>query len=182
MLHSLVRNWWVILLRGFIALVYGIIAFIWPGITLITLLYFLGFYLLADGVLGLFTVISSWGHREDKWILVLDGLLSLGVGAIALRSPVEAGIAIIFIVGFWAILGGITKIAFAIHVRNEIKGEGWIAFSGVLSILLGFFLMANPLEGSISLIWLIASFSIVIGFMWIITAFRIRSFSKRMRY
>ncbi|POY38014.1 hypothetical protein C3K47_05675 [Solitalea longa] len=182
MLQSLIRNWWVILLRGMAAIGFGIIAFIWPGITLITLLYFFGLYLIVDGFIALFTVISSWGRREDKWLLVIDGILSLAVGVVAVQSPLDANVAIVFIVGFWAIMGGIIKVAFAIHVRNEIKGEGWIAFSGVVTMLFGFVLIADPLQGAISLIWLIGALSIALGFMWVITAFRIRSFSSRLRY
>ncbi|UKJ09103.1 HdeD family acid-resistance protein [Solitalea lacus] len=182
MLQSLIRNWWVIFLRGLVALGFGIIAIIWPSITLIILLYFFGFYLIADGFIALLTVVLSWGRREDKWLLVLDGILSLGVGVIALQLPEAATISIAFMVGFWAIIGGIIKIAFSIHVRSEVKGEGWIAFSGVMTIIFGFLIISNPVAGAISLVWLIAAFSIVMGLMWVVTAFRIRSFGSRLRY
>ncbi len=171
--------WWVFLLRGIFALILGILCIILPGITFTTLVIFLGAYLLMS---GLFAVIGALGARQtnENWgLLLLAGIAGLVAGGITFYNPFATGAVIIYIIACWAMLAGILEIVLAIRLRNVIIGEGWYIIGGLLTVIFGILLAANPLAAALTLTWMFGVYAIFSGIMLISLAFRIR---KRRRH
>jgi uncharacterized membrane protein HdeD (DUF308 family) len=173
------KTWWVPLLQGVAALIIGLLLFARPGATLVVLTMFLGAYWLVG---GLFDIVGAVSRRDsDKhWALALvSGILGVVVGFLLLGQPILGAIAtslaLVSLLAIGAILSGIFDIAWAVRVRNEIQGEGWIILLGVLSVLLGVMLLASPLLSAAALVQFAAILAVVGGIALIITAFRLRS-------
>jgi uncharacterized membrane protein HdeD (DUF308 family) len=172
------RNWWLILLRGIVAILFGILALSRPHVTLAALLLLFGVYVIVDGIFSLSAAISGWRHREDRWLLVLEGLIGLGVGIITLQAPGITAIALVFFIAVWALATGILRIVAAIRLRKEIKGEYWMIFSGLAGVLFAILVMERPVAGAMALIWLIGWFAIVTGTMLTALSFKLRSLRR----
>ncbi len=173
------KTWWVPLLQGVAALIIGLLLFTRPGATLVVLTMFLGAYWLVG---GLFDIVGAVSRRDsDKhWALALvSGILGVVVGFFLLGQPIlgamATSLALVSLLAIGAILSGIFDIAWAVRVRNEIQGEGWIILLGVLSVLLGLMLLASPLLAAAALVQFAAILAVVGGIALIITAFRLRS-------
>lgn len=168
------RNWWVPLVRGIAAVLFGIAAFVWPGLTVAVLMLLFGAYVLVDGVLSVIDSIR-YRNRIDIWgWWLLDGVLGIVVGALTLFMPgVSAFVLLMFIAG-WAIVGGVLRIMAAIQLRKRIEGEWLMVLSGVLSCLFGMLLVALPGAGILSLVWLIGFWAVLFGVTLIALAFRLR--------
>jgi uncharacterized membrane protein HdeD (DUF308 family) len=173
------KTWWVPLLQGVAALIIGLLLFARPGATLVVLTMFLGAYWLVG---GLFDIVGAVSRRDsDKhWALALvSGILGVVVGFLLLGQPIlgamATSLALVSLLAIGAILSGILDIAWAVRVRNEIQGEGWIILLGVLSVVLGLMLLASPLLSAAALVQFAAILAVVGGIALIITAFRLRS-------
>ena len=173
-LNFLERNWWLPLVRGIAAVLFGIGAFAWPGLTVAVLVMLFGAYALVDGVVG---VVDSIRYRDRiaNWGLwLLEGVLGIVVGALTLLMPgVTAFVLLMFIAG-WAIIGGVLRIVAAIQLRKQIEGEWLLVLSGVLSIMFGGLLVLLPSAGILSLAWLIGFWAVLFGAVLIALAFRLR--------
>ena len=135
MLHALARNWWLLLLRGIAAIIFGVLTFVWPGITLLTLVLLYGAYALVDGVLAILAAITG-DAPAPRWWLAIVGLLGILVGILTLAWPgITALVLLLFIAG-WAIATGILQIVGAVRLRTEIDNEWLLIASGVLSVIL----------------------------------------------
>lgn len=172
------RNWWLILLRGIAALVFGILALSRPGITLAVLVLLFGVYALVDGVFSVVGAASGWRHREDRWLLLLEGLLGIGAGFVTLQAPGITTLALVFFIAAWALATGILRIVAAIRLRKEIKGEIWMVLSGLAGIVFAFLVMERPAAGALALVWLIGWFAIVMGAMLTLLSFKLRSLRR----
>ena len=173
------KTWWVPLLQGVAALIIGLLLFARPGATLVALTMFLGAYWLVG---GLFDIVGAVSRRDSDthWVLaLLSGILGVVVGFLLLGQPILGAIAtslvMVSLLAIGAILSGIFDIAWAVRVRNQIQGEGWIILLGVLSVLLGLMLLASPLLSAAALVQFAAILAVVGGIALIITAFRLRS-------
>jgi uncharacterized membrane protein HdeD (DUF308 family) len=173
------RSWWVLLLRGLIAIAFGVLTWMQPAISLAALVLLFGVYTLADGVLGVWTAISGRRDHEDWWILLLWGLLGVGVGLIALWAPGITALVLLFYIAIWAIATGVLQIVAAVRLRKAIEGEWWLVLAGVASVIFGVLLMAQPGVGALGLLWLIATYAVVLGILEVILAFKVRSFVGR---
>jgi uncharacterized membrane protein HdeD (DUF308 family) len=179
-LRRVIRNtWWIPLLQGVAALIIGLMLFTRPGATLVALTIFLGAYWLVGGI---FDIVGAVSRRESDrhWAFELaSGILAVLVGLFLLGRPILGAIAtslaVVTLLAIGAILSGIFDIAWAVRVRNEIQGEGWIILLGVLSVLLGLTLLASPLLSVAALAQFAALLAIIGGIALIITAFRLRS-------
>ena len=172
------RNWWLILLRGIAALVFGILALSRPGITLAVLVLLFGVYALVDGVFSVVGAASGWRYREDRWLLLLEGLLGIGAGFVTLQAPGVTTLALVFFIAAWALATGILRIVAAIRLRKEIKGEVWMVLSGLAGIVFAFLVMERPAAGALALVWLIGWFAIVMGAMLTLLSFKLRSLRR----
>lgn len=180
-LSSILSNtWWVLFLRGLVAILFGLMAWFQPGISLAALIILFGIYSLADGVLGVWTAISGRKENEHWWALLLWGLVGVGIGVLTLTAPGITTVALMFYIAIWAISSGVLQVVTAIRLRREIKGEWLLILAGMASVLFGVLLVAQPLAGAVTLLWLIATYAIIFGVIMVVLAFKARNFGKRL--
>lgn len=177
MLEALQKRWWLVLIRGIAAIAFGVLALIWPGITLLSLVLLYGAYALIDGLTGLgVAVFGADGLTGgDRWWLALIGLFGVAAGIVTFVWPGITGLVLAYVIGFWAIVTGLTEIFAAIRLRKEIDNEWWLGLSGLLVLILGLIIVFRPLTGALALITWIAFFSIAWGIALVILSFRVRS-------
>jgi uncharacterized membrane protein HdeD (DUF308 family) len=177
MIETLKRHWWVPVIRGIAAIVFGIIAFVYPGLTVATLVLFFGAWVLIDGI---FRVIGAIGHRASDpdwgWHIVI-GIVGIIVGLLTFHAPQITALALVIYIAAWALMIGATEIAFAIKLRREIKGEWFLILMGLASIIFAILLLWNPIAGAAAVIWLLAWYAVVLGILAIFFGFRLRSLS-----
>ena len=173
LLHALAKNWWLLLLRGIAAVVFGVLAFAWPGLTLLTLILLYGAYAFIDGVIAIITAIKG-DMPGARWWLAIVGLLGVAVGAFTFILPGMTALILLFTIGGWAVAMGFFQIIGAIRLRQEIDNEWLLIFSGIVSVLFGIVFVAQPGAGALGLVWLIASYAIIAGVLYIGLAFRLR--------
>jgi len=181
LLAGLAKNWWLILLRGICAVIFGVLTYFWPVVTLFTLVILYGIFALADGVLALFAAIKGDGtdSTSSRWWLAAVGLLGIAAGIITLLWPGMTGMILLFFIAAWSIATGIMQIVGAIKLRKEIEGEWLLIASGVLSVLFGVAIAAWPGAGALAMAFLIGAFAILYGVLLISFAFKLRSFAHR---
>jgi uncharacterized membrane protein HdeD (DUF308 family) len=175
LIETLKRHWWVPVLRGVAAVLFGIMAFVYPGLTVAVLVLLFGAWILVDGV---FRVIGAIGHRasDKEWGFdLIIGIMGIIIGFLTFHAPRITALALIIYIAAWALMIGATEIALAIKLRREIKGEWFLILMGLLSIVFAVMLLWNPLPGALALVWLIGSYAIVFGMLAIILGFRLRS-------
>jgi uncharacterized membrane protein HdeD (DUF308 family) len=173
------RMWWILALQGLASIVFGVLAVVWPGITLLTLIYFFGAFVLVDGVFALGMALNRLFEREGHvGGLLLRGLVGIVIGLASFALPGLTALALLLLIAAWAISVGVLEIAAAIRLREEMKGEWAVALAGLISILFGLALIAFPRSGALAVIWTIGIFSIVAGVGRIMAAFRLRTLSK----
>ena len=181
LLRSLAEHWWLTLLRGIAAVLFGVLALFWPGITGLSLVLLWGAYTFADGIFSLGAAIMGSGGATtgQRWWLALTGVLGIAAGLIAFFAPaLTAGVLLIFI-AIWAIAIGVMSIVGAIQLRKEIEGEWLLILSGVLAILFGVVMFLQPAAGALAVIWMIATFAIVFGIDLIWLAFKFKGLKDR---
>jgi uncharacterized membrane protein HdeD (DUF308 family) len=172
--QALAKSWWLVLLRGIAAIVFGILAFIWPGLTLLTLVLFYGAYALVDGVLSLIAAFTGGAKPVPTWWLVVIGLLGIAAGLVTFLWPGITALVLVIFIGAWAIAHGIFEIVGAIKLRKEIDNEWWLILAGALSVLFGIIVLAAPGAGALGLIWIIGAYSIVFGILLVGLSLRLR--------
>jgi len=168
------RKWWVVALRGVVAVLFGVLAFVWPGITLLTLVYLYSAYALINGILAFILAFSAPKGYPRFGSLILQGLVSIVVGVIAFLMPGITALAFVILIAAWAIITGIFEIVAAVRLRKVITREWLLVLAGVLSVLFGVLVVALPAAGILALVWWIGSFSLLLGVLLIASAFRIR--------
>jgi len=173
------RNWWVLLLRGLVAIAFGALTWLQPGISLAALVLLFGAYTMADGILGVWTAFAGRKEHEHWWVLLLEGLVGIGVGILTFLAPGVTALALLFYIAVWAIATGVLEIVAAIRLRKEIKGEWLLILGGVASVVFGILLMAQPGVGALSLLWLIATYAIVFGILLVLLAFKVRTLGRQ---
>jgi len=175
MLANLARYWWVIVLRGVLAIAFGLGALAWPGLTLEILVIFFGTFLFVSGVFLLVAAFAGRHGNEEWWLLALEGALGIAVGILTYRSPGLTAIVLVLYIAAWALVSGAFQVAAAIRLRKEIEGELWLGLGGVLSIVFGLILMVSPGPGALALVWLIGAWAIAFGAVAILLGLRLRS-------
>jgi uncharacterized membrane protein HdeD (DUF308 family) len=170
----LARNWWVLLLRGVVAILFGVMALLLPGITLLVLVVLYGAYAAVDGVLALVAAFRGGENVSRGW-LVFVGVAGLAAAAATLFYPGITALVLVIFIGAWSIARGIGEIVLAVRLRKEIEHEWLLALGGVASVLFGAVLVIAPGAGALALVWLIGSFSIALGVLLVVLSFRLRS-------
>src|SRR5215210_2375033 len=157
-LPMIAGNWWALLIRGIAAVLFGLAALLWPGLTLYVLIFF-GAYALVDGVLAI--VAGIRGTEGRRWLLLSEGILGVLAGLIAFFYPGITALVLLYVIAFWAILTGVLEVVMAISLRREIENEWLMGLGGALSVLFGMVLAVLPGVGLLSLVWLIGIYAIV---------------------
>ncbi len=174
------RYWWTLLLRGIVAVLFGIAAFARPGMALVTLVLLFGAYALVDGVFAIISSIKGRERIEHWWVLLLEGIAGVIVGAITFATPGISAVVLLVYIAIRAIIAGIFQIIAAIRLRKEISGEWLLALAGVASIIFGLLLVARPAAGALAVIWIIGTYAIVIGVLLMALAFKARGFARTL--
>ncbi|MTH77665.1 HdeD family acid-resistance protein [Paracoccus aestuariivivens] len=173
-MRLMAANWWLILLRGIAAILFGIVTLIWPGLTVFALLLVFGAYAIFDGALTLVTAFQRRNSDERWWAWALDGLLSITIGVMALFWTGPTALAFIIWMAIWGVIAGIFRIVAAIRLRNEIDGEWALGLSGLLLLIWGILMATLPAAGLLSIAWLIGTFALLIGISLIVLSFHLR--------
>lgn len=168
------HNWWALAIRGIAAIIFGLIALAAPGITIAVLVIWFGAYALVDGI---FSIIAAWRAPDGRarWgSLLFEGIAGIVAGILTFLWPGVTAAVLIFILAAWAIITGVLEIVAAVRLRRVIAGEWALIAMGVLSILLGFVLIAAPIAGAIAIAFCIGAYAIVFGILMLVLAFRMR--------
>lgn len=173
-LNYLAGNWWVVLLRGLAAIVFGILAFMWPGLTLAVLVIMFGAFIFVDGIFGTIDAIKHRKELDNWWFWLLDGIVGVLAGAVMLFMPGISAVVLLFFIAAWSIVGGVMRIFAAIQLRKHITGEWLLVLSGVLSIVFGIAIVAVPHAGLVSIAWIIGIWALAFGILFVMLAFRLR--------
>lgn len=176
------KTWKYILAWGILSVLFGVIAFAWPAITLTSLVWLFAFSVIAQGIA---LVMGSWSNRkEDKnwWILlllVLLGFVNVIVGLISIIYPGITALALVMLIGASSLVTGLLQVIFAIRLLKEITNEGWLLLGGVLSVVFGLWLLIRPGEGALALLWVLALYAIVFGIIMITLAIKAKNWLHR---
>jgi len=181
MLRILADRWWVFLLRGIVAILFGIAAIAWPGITLVVLLAMFAAFVIVDGVLDIIAGIAASGENERWWLLLLEGLAGIVVGVIAIVAPVATVQALSILAAAWAVVTGVFEIVTAIRIRKLIEGEWLMILAGIASILLGILIFVRPGAALAAFAIIVGIYAILFGLLLIVLAFRLRGLRERSR-
>lgn len=173
LLHALAQNWWLLLLRGIAAIVFGVLAFIWPGLTLLTLVLLYGAFALVDGVFAIIAAIKG-GGPGPRWWLALVGLCGVIIGLLTFFWPGVTALVLLVFIAAWAIIIGVFEIVGAIRLRKEIDNEWLLIASGVVSVIFGLILVAQPGTGALALLYIIGIYAIIYGILEIWLSLRLR--------
>ncbi|MFD0903104.1 HdeD family acid-resistance protein [Actinomadura sediminis] len=178
MFDLMTRHWWVLALRGAFAVLFGIVAWVWPGITVWALVLLFGAYALVDGAMALAHAIRGTTGGASRGWLGVSGAAGIVLGLLALLWPAATALVLLWLIGVWAIVTGVFEIVAAIALRREIRGEWFYALTGAISIVFGILLLAWPVSGALALVWLIGLASILFGAVMIGAAFRLRKLGE----
>jgi uncharacterized membrane protein HdeD (DUF308 family) len=178
---ELARWWWTFILRGVLAIAFGVLAFLAPAWGLAILVALFGAWALIDGVTSLWTGIRTRGVDRNWWLEILEGAVSILAGIIALVLPGFAAQILLYLIAAWAIVTGAFQIWAAIRLREKIRGELWLGLAGAASILFGIVLFLFPGAGVLTVVWLIGSAAIVIGLFMVLLGWRLRGIHEMGR-
>jgi uncharacterized membrane protein HdeD (DUF308 family) len=173
MLHALAKNWWMLLLRGIAAIIFGVLALAWPGITLLTLIQVYGAFALVDGVLAIIAAITG-GAPAPRWWLAVVGLLGIATGLLMFIMPGLTALVLLYFIAGWAIATGVFQVIGAINLRKEIDNEWYLILGGIVSVLFGVGVMMAPGAGALALLWVIGIYAVFMGVIFIALAFRLK--------
>ena len=171
----LARVWWAFVLRGVLAILFGVLAFLNVALAAIALVALFAAWAIIDGVTGLIAGWRTRGQDRNWWWSVVEGLLGIAAGIIAVVLPETAAVALVLVIGAWAVITGALEIYGAIKLRAQISGELWLVLAGIGSILFGLLLFIFPTMGVVTLTWLIGGFALVFGVLLIMLGLRLRT-------
>lgn len=182
MLDLLTRRWWILLLRGIVAIAFGIMAFRWPAPALYALVLLYAGFALVDGVFAIAT--AAGANRADPnlrlWPLVVAGLALVAAGAVAFGWPGLTVVSLLLVIGLAAVVRGVMEIVEAVRLRHEIENERALGLAGALSIVFGLLVLLRPGAGALALIWMIAGWAIFVGVLYVMLALRMRGLRERV--
>jgi uncharacterized membrane protein HdeD (DUF308 family) len=174
------RAWWAVALRGLIGVVIGIVAVTWPRVTLAMLLGILGVYLVVDGILTIAASLRASHAGRRWWPYLLEGVVSLGIGALAFYHPMTIAFVVLLLVAFRCFVTGLVEIATAVWLRRETNANQWFLWlAGLVSIAFGVALLFMPGAGALTLVWLAGFYTMVFGILEIVTAFMVKGVARR---
>jgi len=174
MVQELTRSWGWIVFRGVVAILFGVLAFAMPGLTLTALVILWGAYALSDGLLALIAAFRIRDAGKPMWPLIVVGLLGIAAGVLTFMQPQMTALVLLSFIAAWALITGIFQVVAAIRLRKMISNEWWLALSGLLSIAFGVAMLARPNAGALAVIWIIGWYAIVFGVVLVMLGFRIK--------
>jgi uncharacterized membrane protein HdeD (DUF308 family) len=172
---ALVRNWWSLVLRGVLGILIGVVTFAWPGITLASLVLLFGAYALVDGIFSIAGAVRA-AQAHERWVvLVIEGIVGIAAAVITVAWPAITALALVFVIGSWAVVTGVFEIAAAVRLRKHITGEWLLALSGIASVIFGFLMMIAPLAGALVIALWFGAYAFVFGILMMVLGFKLRN-------
>ena len=169
------KHWWGILVRGIIALIFGILVLAWPEIAIAVFVIFFGAYILVDGIFTLVAAINYKAGAGSRTWLYIRGIAGIIAGLFALIFPLIAAVALVILIAAWALVTGIMELVFAFKANQDTAIRWMFAISGILSLILGILMVAKPLLGALVVVWVVGAYAVLAGILLIILSFRLRS-------
>lgn len=176
---NLSRNWWLVVVRGVLAILFGLAALFWPGLTFFLLILMFGAYAIVDGIFAIWSGVVRSRYSSRWWVFLLEGIIGVVAGVIAWLRPGWAAVALVLVIAIWAVLTGILEIIAAIRLRREITNEWLLGFSGFVSVLLGILLFFQPLTGGLVVTLMIGAYALIFGVLLVVLGFRLRKMDVR---
>ncbi len=171
---TLAQNWWAVALRGVLAIIFGLVAFLLPGATILSLVLLFSAYMLVDGIFAIISAVRAARGNRRWGMLFLEGIVDILTGAVAFLWPSLTAVAFILLMGAWAIVSGALMFAAAFRLRRR-YGRWWLALGGLASLIFGVLLIAAPLLGAVVLTWWLGAYALVFGIVLLVLAFQLRS-------
>lgn len=175
---TLTRNWWTWLVRGIAAVIFGVLAWLWPGLTWITIAIFFGAYALVDGIFAIVATIRAAETHRRWWPFLIEGVVGILIAAIAFYDIRVVIAALYLTIAAWAFLTGIFELVAAFQLRKHIANEIWLILGGLASIAFGALMLLYPIIAAITIIYIIAAYAIIFGFIMIGFSFRLRGHAQ----
>jgi len=173
--QTLVPNWWLFTLRGALGIIFGCIALIFPGPTILSLVIFFSAYMLVDGVFAIVSAVRAIRRKQDRWgLLIFQGLLNIAVGVAAFLWPGLTVVVFVWLIAAWAIVSGALMTAAGFRLNND-HGRWWLVLGGLLSLAYGVLLIVTPLIGAIVLTWWLGAYALIFGVALVVFSFKLRS-------
>jgi uncharacterized membrane protein HdeD (DUF308 family) len=174
------RHWWVLLVRGFLAILFGIFALAAPGIALLVFIYVFAAYAILDGISAIAVSFQERSFLRTWWVLLIEGIAGVIFGILAFVWPGETALVLLYLVAFWALVTGVLEIGSAFVIRGA-AGQRWgLGLAGLLSFIFGIVLLVFPGAGLLSILWLVGIYALVFGVSLIIYAFQVRSRASKL--
>lgn len=171
MLELLSRRWHLVVLRGVVAILFGVVAIAWPEITVLALALLWGAYMLMDGIAS---IAMAMGQGTDRMYIILLGILGIAAGIASFVWPQITVVVLLVLIAVWAIVAGVVQIAAAIRLRKVIRNEWFMVITGAVTLILGLLLIVQPAEGALALLVAIAFFAIAWGLVLVVLGLRLR--------
>ena len=178
LVNDLARHWWVIALRGLAAVLFGVLAFVWPRTTLAVLVLLFGAYALVDGILAV--VVAVRGGTDHRLFMGLEGVVGVLAGLATFVFPGLTALVRLYIIAFWAVLTGVLEVIAAVRLRQAITNEWGLIIGGVLSVLFGIVLIAAPGAGALAVVFVIGAYAVLFGVTLLMLSWRLRSHAQQL--
>ncbi len=180
MKHILITNWDLVLLRGIMAILFGIATLVLPGVVLIALVILFGAYVLVSGIVTIIAAIKDRKLESDWWLWLLFGLVSIAAGVVTFVWPNITAISLFYVIVAWAIVNGVMEIVLAIELRKVVDGEWLLVLAGLLSVAFGTMCIFQPVAGALSILWLIGTYALLYGAAVVVLALRLRNLESKV--
>lgn len=169
------RNWWVFLIRGILAILFGVTTWFFPAAAFLSLVLVFGAFALVDGVFAIVSAFTSNARSENWWWLILEGVVGIVIGVLTVIQPAAMGAAWLYLIAAWAIVTGVFEMITAIRLRKVIEGEFWLILGGAFSVLFGVLIGLFPQTGFVAVGVLIGIYALAFGIMMVMLAIRLKN-------
>ncbi len=170
--------WWMLALRGVVAVLFGVAAVLWPEITLLWLAVLFAAFAIVAGAVSIAAAVTQRRTEQDWWLTLMLGLVGVGAGAIALLHPHLSALVLVLLIGAYMLMSGVLDIALAVQLRKTIRREWLLIMNGILAVVFGVLVFLFPAAGALALVWLISAYAIITGALFLTLAFRARGWTK----
>lgn len=173
------RSWWSLMIRGVVAVIFGILALTSPTRTLDFLITLFGIFVLVVGVVATIGAIMHRRESDNWWLVLIPGVAGIVIGVISIAMPSFTQAVVIYLIAIWALVSGIGQIYSAMKIRKDVEGEWIPILIGIISVVLGIILFVRPLEAAATVMWLVGLFVLVLGILWLVMGFRVRGWMDK---
>jgi len=177
---ALASNWWSLVIRGVAGILFGILTFLMPGITLAAWVFLFAAYALVDGVMSIVGAVRAAKSHERWGSLLLAGLAGIAAALITIAWPAITALALVYVIAAWAMVTGVLQTVAAVRLRKYIEGEWLLALGGIASVIFGILLVIAPLAGALVITLWFGAYALVFGVLLVVLGFRLRSWGRTL--